>query len=210
MSISKMRLSDPFDETTILINSIIDKFEQTYLCMSSESFSGQVNKIEKDIKLLALCVSKSQENQEKIRRTSCIKKLEQRVNNIKTLFLTRTVETGQTIKSTFMTNFTTNSDTEQLLVRQMINEQNNQLDQIGKSVSNLKQIANTVENELTSSNKILDDIAIKVKDTDVRLEHTTKGIKRLNQKVKNSCCCKTAIIIGTIIIIFIVVLVCII
>lgn len=210
MSTNKMPLlSDPFDATKILINTVIDKLEQTYSLLSSEQFSTQVEKIDKDIKLLVSCVTKTLDNQEKARRSVCIKSLEQRVNNIRTLFLTRTVKTGQVENSTFTTNSTTNSDTQQLLVKQMIDEQDVQLEQISKSVGNLKQMANTIGEELKQSNNIIDEITIKVDEVDGRLNYTTKGIKRLNQKMKNSCCCKTAMIIGALAIIFIVVLVCI-
>ena len=214
MSTNKMPLlSDPFDATKILINTVIDKLEQTYPLLSSEQFSTQVEKIDKDIKLLASCVVKTLDNQEKARRSVCIKSLEQRVNNIRTLFLTRTVKSGQVADSTFTTSSTTNpvtnSDTQQLLVKQMINQQDEQLEQIAKSVGNLKQMANTIGDELKQSNQIIDEIAIKVDEVDGRLNYTTRGIKRLNQKMKNSCCCKTGMIIGAIVIIFVVVLVCI-
>ena len=157
---------------------------------------------------MASCVIKIADNQEKTRRNDCIKSLEQRVNSIRTLFLTRTVKSGQVTNSTFTTNSTTNSDTQQLLIKQMINEQDKQLEMIDKSVGNLKRMSYVIEDEINKSNQVLDEIAIDVEETDGRLNYATKEIKRLNKKMKNSCCCKTAIIIGTVLIIFVVVLIC--
>jgi hypothetical protein len=204
-------LSDPFDETKILVNTVIDKIELDYLLMELEQFSTQLEKIEKDIRLLALCLKKMPENPEKVRRVNCIRGLEQRVVNIKTLFTNRKVKTRQSATTTFPTNSTTYSDTstQQLLMASMIDEQDKQLELIDRSVGILKQKAQTIGDEITSQNIVLDEISIKIEETDTRLNFATKSIGRLSKKLKNSCWCKTVMIIVAILIIFVVVLICI-
>jgi hypothetical protein len=212
-------LSDPFDATKILINTVIDKLEQNYLVLSSDDFTAQADKIDKEIKFLNSCAVKSSDGQEKVNRVAYIKKLEQRMNNVRTQYLTRASKSGPIINSfsgsgsgsgSVMLSSAPpiiNSDTQQLLVKQMIDEQDAQLDLISQSVGNLKQMANTIGDELVNSNKIIDSISIKIDDADARMNYTTRAIKRLDEKLKRSCCCKTAMIVGSIVVVLIVVLI---
>jgi hypothetical protein len=212
MAINSISLpNDPFDGTKILIHTVIDKLEQNYLQMTSEHFTSQVEQIEKDIKLLTVCVTKMTESPEKTRRNNCVKKLEQRVNNMKTLFLTQNSRLNFKLNSESNSGQSpiskTSNDNQKLLISAMIEEQDKHLEMIGMSVNNLKQTADTIKNEIESSNKILDEINVKVEETDERMKFTTNRIRILNNKIKNNCFCKTAMIIGAILILFIVVLI---
>lgn len=192
-------MTDPFDETKIIINTDIDKLEQNYTLLPSDHFYRQVDRIEKDIKLLSSCITKIKDEREKNKRNKSIKSLETRINDIKTQFLTRKTKTQIVVPVE-----TKDTDTQQLLINNIINDQDQQLDTISKSLTRLQHTALSINNEVNIQNTILEEITIKVDDVNNDMNSTTSRIKKMNRNLQKNNCCKYIIFIALVVIFIII------
>lgn len=195
-------MSDPFDETKIIINTIIDKLEQNYTLLPNDHFNSQIDRIEKDIKLLSSCITKIKDEQEKTRRNNTIRGLETRINNLKKQFLTRKTHT-QIINPVEVNN----SDTQKLLISNMVKEQDQQLDLISNSLGRLQNMAVSINDEVNRQNTMIDEITIKVDEVNDNMNSNTSKIKRLNKLLRKNNCCKYGLILGLLVSLAIVIII---
>lgn len=195
-------MSDPFDETKIIINTVIDKLEQNYTLLPNHQFNSQIDRVEKDIKLLSSCIIKIKDEQEKTRRINSIKGLETRINNLKKQFLTRKTHTQ--IITPIEVN---NSDTQKLLISNMVKEQEQQLNLISNSLGRLQNMATNINHEINSQNTMISEITIKVDEVNDDMNSNTSKIKRFNKSLRKNSCCKYSLILGLLVSLAIVIII---
>lgn len=69
----------------------------------------------------------------------------------------------------------------------MMREQDEQLDILLKTVTRTHEIAEAIQEELTSQNKLIDGLNEHVEKTDGKVKNTTKKVEALIPEVRSSC-----------------------
>lgn len=191
-AIQKDYSSDLLNEAMTKVAGVIGRLESTYKTDDYTHFTKRIVELKKDMQILSKCTEKMRDNNERSKRVQLIKEFNRRINEMESTKLT-----AKTTNEAMATIFNSphgapkesEADTRQLLVRETIKKQDEELELISQSLDRLKVVSGDIGDELKAQNNLIDVIVEEVEVADSKLHFANRNIKKLLLSSKNNSCC---------------------